>query len=160
MIDRTTNPHDVQLRFLGHASIYIKTPTVSIVTDPWFSPTGAFLHSWFQFPDNTGLDLAPVRNADFVIISHEHQDHFDIAFLRSLSPRTKIVIPEYRDEHFRTLVRGAVKNEVIVAPTKQPLRLSDDLTVWPVVQSVPIWDDCAFIFETPLGVVADVNDMK
>ena len=42
-----------KIKFLGHASIYIETPKVKIDTDPWFSKTGAFLHNWFQFPDNT-----------------------------------------------------------------------------------------------------------
>ena len=45
----------MEFKFLGHASIYIKTNKVSIVTDPWFSKKGAFLGSWYQFPDNTEI---------------------------------------------------------------------------------------------------------
>ena len=46
------------IKFLGHASVYIKTDKVSIVTDPWFSKSGAFQSSWFQFPDNTDIDFS------------------------------------------------------------------------------------------------------
>ena len=89
----------MEIKFYGHACIYIKTSSVSIVTDPWFSISGAFLSTWFQFPDNTELDLTPLRNADYVVLSHEHQDHFDINFLKTINPRTKIIIPKYTDSY-------------------------------------------------------------
>jgi L-ascorbate metabolism protein UlaG (beta-lactamase superfamily) len=44
-----------KIKFLGHASIYIETPKVSIVIVPWFSKSGAFLYNWFQFPDSTEI---------------------------------------------------------------------------------------------------------
>ena len=68
------------IKFLGHASIYIKTDTTSLVVDPWFSKGGAFLHTWFQYPDNTEIDFSWIQNLDYVCISHEHEDHFDLKF--------------------------------------------------------------------------------
>ena len=56
------------IKFLGHASIYIKTDTTSLVTDPWFSKNGIFLNSWFQFPDNTDIDLSWKDELDYVCI--------------------------------------------------------------------------------------------
>ena len=64
-------------------------------------PTGAFLGSWCQFPDNSGLDLDALRRSDFVLISHDHQDHFDLGFLRTLSPATVVVVPRYRHPYAR-----------------------------------------------------------
>lgn len=151
---------DVVIRFYGHACIYVQTPTASLVTDPWFSPRGAFLSTWHQFPRNDHLDLDPLRQADYVVLSHEHRDHFDVDFLQTLSPWTKIVIPKYTDDHLLSELNDYVKNEVIVAPSHQQLALSDDLRLTPVVQSVPIWDDCTLMIETPRCTIADVNDMK
>ena len=148
------------IKFNGHACIYIKTDNVSIVTDPWLSREGAFLSTWFQFPDNTQLDLEPMRNADYVILSHEHQDHFDINFLKTINPKTKIIIPKYTDSYLYDTLRGNLKNEIIVANSLQKIKLGPDVTFCPVVQSVPIWDDCTLIFETPEGTIVDVNDMK
>ncbi|OAI38670.1 hypothetical protein AYO38_02045 [bacterium SCGC AG-212-C10] len=149
----------MEVRFLGHASIYIKTEHVSIVTDPWFSRRGAFLWSWFQFPDNTELDLGFFKDVDYVVLSHEHQDHFDVPFLKTLSPATKVVIPQYTDTYLFDTLRANIANEVIVCPTLQKLQLGD-VTFRPVVQSVPFWDDCTLIFDTPDGTIIDVNDMK
>jgi len=148
------------IRFYGHACLYIKTPNASVVTDPWFSKEGAFLSTWFQFPDNTELDLTPVRNADYVILSHEHQDHFDLKFLKTLSHKTKIIIPKYTDSYLYDTLRDNLKNEIIVVNSLQKITLGSDITFCPVVQSVPIWDDCTLVFETPEGTIVDVNDMK
>ncbi|MGK2965769.1 MAG: MBL fold metallo-hydrolase [Tepidiformaceae bacterium] len=149
----------MEIRFLGHASIYMRTDRVSVVTDPWFSEDGAFLASWFQFPDNTTLDLGFLRDVDYVVLSHEHQDHFDLPFLRTLSPATRIVIPKYTDSYLVDTLRENLPNEVLVCPALQPVELGD-ITLWPVVQSVPYWDDCTLVFETPQGTIIDVNDMK
>ena len=75
----------MELKFFGHASVYIKTDKVSIVTDPWFSKKGAFLGSWYQFPDNTEIDFSWTKDLDYVCLSHEHEDHYDIEFLKSAS---------------------------------------------------------------------------
>ena len=82
--------------YCGHASFHILYGGVSVLVDPWLSATGAFLGSWCQFPDNSGLDLDALRRSDFVLISHDHEDHFDLDFLRTLSPATVVVIPRYR----------------------------------------------------------------
>lgn len=149
-----------EIRFYGHASIYVSTPTASLVTDPWFSSRGAFLSAWHQFPRNDHLDLEPLREVDYVVLSHEHRDHFDVDFLRTISPRTKIIIPKYTDTYLRDELLATVSNEVVVAASHEKIQLSEDLALTPVVQSVPIWDDCTLMIETPRGTIADVNDMK
>lgn len=151
---------DTVIRFYGHASIFVRTPTASLVTDPWFTSRGAFLSSWHQFPRNDHLDLAPLREVDYVILSHEHRDHFDVDFLRTLSPHTTIIIPKYTDDYLQSELEDNLSNEVVVAPSHQKIHLSTDLHVTPVVQSVPIWDDCTLVIETPRGTIVDINDMK
>lgn len=147
------------IKFYGHACIYIKTRNLSLVTDPWLSKDGAFLSSWFQFPDNTELDLTPIRNVDYVMLSHEHQDHFDLNFLKTLSPKTKIIIPKYTDLYLYDTLKQNLENEIIVVNSSQKIKLDNEITFCPVVQSVPHWDDCTLVFETPEGTIVDVNDM-
>lgn len=151
-------PHVI--RFYGHACIFVQTPTASMVTDPWFSAKGAFLSAWHQFPRNDHLDLTPLREVDYVVLSHEHRDHFDVDFLRTLSPHTTIIIPKYTDDYLLEELKSHVPNEVVVAPSHQRISLSEDLSLTPVVQSVPIWDDCTLVIETSQRTIADINDMK
>tara|TARA_R100001443_G_C3357784_1_gene178361 strand:- start:584 stop:2125 length:1542 start_codon:yes stop_codon:yes gene_type:complete len=147
------------IKYLGHASIYIEVGQTSIVTDPWFSKTGAFLASWHQFPENEDLDLDLVRDVDYVVLSHEHLDHFDIDFLKTINPNTKILIPTYKDKYLLNILLKELKNKVIEVDYKTKYTFCANFTALPLNQTVPIQMDCTWIFETPEGVVVDVNDM-
>ena len=45
----------MKIKFLGHASFLVEGKDECILTDPWFSNTGAFNYSWFQYPYNHHL---------------------------------------------------------------------------------------------------------
>ena len=148
------------IKFLGHASYYIKYGGTSLVTDPWFSKTGCFLAAWAQFPDNSDIDFSWVDDLDYVCITHEHADHFDLDFLSKLNSKTKIIVPKYEDRYLTVMLEKHIDNEIIEIPSRTRYKLNDQLTVCPVIQSVPIWDDSSYIFETPIGTLLDLNDMK
>src|SRR5262245_26670780 len=60
---------DVTLQFLNHASVKISTPSVTIVSDPWFSGS-IFNHGWDLLW--TSDAIAPLAaDTDFIWISHE-----------------------------------------------------------------------------------------
>ena len=71
----------MKITFIAQASILIETKDCRILTDPWYLGT-AFNDSWKLFPapewDNAILDTI-----DYLWISHEHPDHFNIPTLRS-----------------------------------------------------------------------------
>ena len=147
------------IKFLGHASVYIKTDKVSIVTDPWFSKKGAFQSSWFQFPDNTDIDFSWKDDLDYVCISHEHQDHFDLEFLKTLKSRTGIVIPNYVNKRFRDILMDNLDNDIFEVNSQQ-LFLLGDVEYYPLIQVPMGQDDAALIFRIDDEVVVDINDMK
>ena len=147
------------IKFFGHASIYIKTDKVSIVTDPWFSKKGAFQSTWFQFPDNTEIDFSWKDDLDYVCISHEHQDHCDLEFLKTLSVKTKIVIPNYVHKRFRDILIGNLQNDIIEVNSKQ-MHLLGDVEYYPLIQIPMGQDDAGLIFRVGGEIVVDLNDMK
>lgn len=83
----------MQITYLGHAGFCIETSSTIIIMDPWLSKYGAFDAAWFQYPQNHYLgdyihDLLDTTKKDkYIYISHEHKDHFDIDFLKSLKNR-------------------------------------------------------------------------
>ena len=83
----------MQITYLGHAGFLIETQQAILVTDPWLSPEGAFDSAWFQYPCNHHLGswvqqkLQRAEKQVFIYVSHEHRDHFDPAFLRTLPVR-------------------------------------------------------------------------
>lgn len=82
---------------LGHAGILVETDHGSIVCDPWFLP--AFIGSWFPFPrnDQLGDDLRQrIEQADYLYVSHLHNDHWDAPWLREhLRRDIGVLLPGY-----------------------------------------------------------------
>lgn len=98
----------MQITFLGHAGFLIETARSVVVLDAWLSPEGAFDSAWMQLPCNHHLAeqvrdrLTRTDKARFVYVSHEHRDHFDPAFLRSI-PRQDftVILPRFRRSALR-----------------------------------------------------------
>ena len=92
----------MDILYLGHAGFLVETPDCIIVMDPWLSAEGAFDSSWYQLPRNH--HLAPVvrdtlentAKPGYVYVSHEHRDHFDLAFLSTLPSNVTYLTPVYR----------------------------------------------------------------
>jgi len=61
--------------------------------DGWFSREGAFDASWYQLPSNHHLGDLDWTGISSAIISHEHMDHLDPAFLRSLPRSVPLHVP-------------------------------------------------------------------
>ncbi len=79
---------------LGHAGFYIETAKGSILCDPFFNP--AYFGSWYPFPANDQLDIAPYVNPDYLYLSHTHLDHFDEDFLRDhVSKDATVLLPDH-----------------------------------------------------------------
>ena len=84
----------MQITYLGHAGLYIKTRGGTILCDPWKNP--AYFDSWFVFPDNSGLDWDMYGQADYLYVSHLHQDHFDPELLSEhVSRAATVLLPDF-----------------------------------------------------------------
>jgi UDP-MurNAc hydroxylase len=88
--------------------------------DPWLSPEGAFDSAWFQFPRNHDLaplvigKLADSKKERFVYVSHEHQDHFDVGFLRQLNcPDLTFIVPRFQRAALRSAI-AALRPKAII----------------------------------------------
>ena len=76
------------LKFLNHASYLLESAKSILLFDPWYEK-GAFNNGWqlyyqeikneevVKFLKNSGKEI-------YIWISHEHSDHFNIPFIKSL----------------------------------------------------------------------------
>ncbi len=118
----------MQITYLGHAGFLVETADAIIVMDPWLSPGGAFDSAWFQFPRNHHLaawveeKLEQRGKAKYIYISHEHKDHFDAAFLRSLSSQDfHLITPKFR--------RSALRDVLSKFPSRGVMACEDGQTI-------------------------------
>jgi len=80
---------EVELTFVGHASVMLTTASQRVLTDPWLTDRLFGLRR-FAAPS-----LAPVDAADvsLVLISHAHPDHLHLPSLDRLPRTATVVVP-------------------------------------------------------------------
>ena len=110
---------------LGHAGLRIDGPGVRVLADPWLSPGGAFLGSWFPFPDNAHLLTPEVLDVDLVVVSHEHLDHLDLDLIASLRRDVPVVVPRYPSTIMERRLRAIGRTRIVVLDAWQRYPLGD-----------------------------------
>jgi L-ascorbate metabolism protein UlaG (beta-lactamase superfamily) len=114
---------DDGLYYLSHASILAKLSGKNFLFDPVLAKP-PHLGSWLFYPEMK-ID-ACLLDVDAVFISHQHQDHFDVDFLKQLPEKTEIYIVAGRPQFSKML-----KNEGIVyieIPENQIFELGGGVT--------------------------------
>ena len=146
---------------LGHAGLRIETSHLRLLCDPWLSRGGAFLGSWFQFPDNTHLATPTILDCDWVAVSHEHLDHLDLDLLATLPDHVRVVIPRYPSSALRVRLTRAGIHNVVEVDAWQRLQLNlhgDWLTVIP--EQSPMCHDAAILVVADGYAVMHTNDAR
>ncbi len=77
----------VEVTFVGHATVLIEIGGVRVLTDPFLRPRIGPLQRHGPVPDPSSLE------ADVVLVSHGHRDHFDRRSIEALPGRPVIVVP-------------------------------------------------------------------
>jgi UDP-MurNAc hydroxylase len=73
---------ELKIQLLSHSCVLVETADCKILADPWFV-SRVFNNSWTLFPE-PHYDESMLKDVDYLWISHEHPDHFNIPTLRML----------------------------------------------------------------------------
>jgi L-ascorbate metabolism protein UlaG (beta-lactamase superfamily) len=82
----------MQVTMIGHSTVLIETGAQKILTDPYFGLWGHIAYARLAPPAKTREEL---RDVDLVLISHNHWDHTDRAFLRALRRGVPVLAPSW-----------------------------------------------------------------
>ena len=98
------------LQTLGHASLLLKSTQGKpyIITDPWITGSTYWRSWWLQnYPDKTQLNS--ITDIPYAYITHEHPDHFSIAFYKKYSKlfpaSLKILFQKTRDNRLVSFIK-------------------------------------------------------
>jgi UDP-MurNAc hydroxylase len=110
----------------GHTGLRVETPDLRLLCDPWVSAGGAYLGSWFPFPDNSHLRAVPeLWETERVAVSSAHADHMDLAFLSGLDDGVQVVIPAYPSSALRDQLSAAGVKNIVEVEGWERLPLND-----------------------------------
>ena len=145
---------------LGHAGLRIDGPGVRVLADPWLSPGGAFLGSWFPFPDNAHLLTPEVLDVDLVVVSHEHLDHLDLDLIASLPETVPVVVPRYPSTIMERRLRAIGRTRIVVLDAWQRYALNDHDWLTVIPEQCPMSHDSAVLFMISGHSVMHTNDAR
>jgi UDP-MurNAc hydroxylase len=147
------------VRALGHAGLQIDGPGVRLLADPWVSSTGAFLGSWFPFPDNSHVHTPELYDADVVVVSHEHLDHLDLGFLAGLPAGVPVVVPRYPSTILQRRLAAIGRDRVVTLDAWSRFPLPGGwLTVIP--EQCPMSHDSAVLVHLAGHTILHTNDAR
>ncbi len=96
----------MKITIIGHSTVLIETADTKILTDPYLGTWGNPAYARIAPPARTREELKAVN---LVLVSHNHWDHTDPRFFRSLPASTPVIAP--RGSGWLTRLKGA-KNVV------------------------------------------------
>jgi UDP-MurNAc hydroxylase len=151
------------IEFLGQActSLRCHRTGIEIVSDPWFSGP-AHLNSWHAFPEWTPEEMERLRDridgATHIYLSHEHADHFDPQFLRTLNRKT-ILVGDFQNERFRKELQNLASiHEIRYCRHGEILQLGDFVSAQLFMQQPAFRTDSILLVQTADGCVLNAND--
>lgn len=161
------NADDFSITFIGHATVLIQICGLNIITDPFFSNrTSPVSFAGPKRVRQPGIALKDLPPIDFILLSHNHYDHLDLAALAELHDRFEPVI-------ITPLGNGAIvnktglKHQIAEADWGDTVFLNKAMKVtltparhWSKRtfkdRNMALWS--AFLLETPFGPVYFAGD--
>lgn len=124
----------IEVDFVGHATLLVRTADVNCLFDPVLFET--FHEGLFEIYPPRTVRITEMPVPDMVVLTHRHNDHFDIRSLRALPTRNHIVIPD--DALLREVVQRIGFKEITVVRDWDTLLIGEtELLFTPSMLKVP-----------------------
>ena len=130
------------LFYMGHASILAVFSGKKILFDPVIL-SKPYANSWAFFPAQVADQS--VFEVDAVVVSHIHQDHYDLEYLKALNGKARIVVVGGRPSFIEDLRLNGVKNLLIVEP-ESVTEILDGVRMYGVTHESNGIDSSAIVF--------------
>ncbi|MBT8208648.1 MAG: MBL fold metallo-hydrolase, partial [Acidimicrobiia bacterium] len=150
----------MRISSIGHAGFEIRSGSATILVDPWFSPEGAFLGSWFPYPNNEHLLERDIFSPDAIVISHEHLDHVDPWFLARVPRNVPVFIPKYPSQALPTKILSGGERRITEVEEWVETEVAPGLRVFFISEESPMNHDSAMVIRTDEKVLLNLNDAR
>ncbi len=149
----------MQIQLVSHASVLIRTEDVQIWTDPWL--TGKVFNNSWTLLHAPAWDPAWLDSIDYIWISHEHPDHFNIPTLRALPEafkrRVTVLFQSSNSDKMFAALRRLGFAHTLALPHRQILALHGRTRVY--CYQIGQMDSCLAVLGDDTSVL-NINDAE
>ncbi len=149
----------MQVQLVSHASVLIRTADTQIWTDPWLT-SKVFNNSWTLLVP-PAWDPALLDTIDYLWISHEHPDHFNIPTLRALpdafKKRVVVLFQASNSDKMFTALRKFGFADTQALPHRRIVQLRGDTRVY--CHQIGQMDSCLAVLAHGHSVL-NINDAE
>jgi UDP-MurNAc hydroxylase len=138
----------MRVTYYGQACTLVEAGGLKILTDPWLTE-GAYQGTWFHTHVLADAGVTPQtfpKDIDYLFLSHEHQDHLDVATLKHFSAQTPILICRYPSAKFRDYVKSLGFTNIREFSSGECIDLGDGVTAT-IFNTVEYTNDSAILIE-------------
>jgi UDP-MurNAc hydroxylase len=138
----------VRLTYYGQACTLTEAGGVKILADPWLTE-GAYHSTWFHTHLLADAGVSPEsfpKDIDYLFLSHEHQDHLDVATLKHFRRDIPLLICRFSSSKFRKYLESLGFSNIRELASGEPLRVGDGVDVT-IFQTAEYTNDAAILIE-------------
>jgi len=151
----------MRVTYFGQACTLIEAGGIRILTDPWLTE-GAYQGTWFHTHLLAEAGVTPERfpkNIDYLFLSHEHQDHMDVATLKHFRPDIPLLICRFSTSKFHRYLRQIGFTNIRELESGECLDLGNDVKL-SIYRTVEYTNDSAILVDHAGTRVFNETDCK
>lgn len=145
---------NLEIEFISHASLKLTTQQVKIITDPWISETTYWGH-WIRWP-NLAISKE-VLDVDYIVLTHEHPDHFHPDSLNLFSRETQVIFPDFISGRIPKKLNEMGFKNLHSVPFDEPFQLEDEIELI-YLRPSSRWEDSVSLLNVAGFRWLNVND--
>ena len=138
----------MRVTYYGQACTLTEAGGLKIVTDPWLTE-GAYQGTWFHTHVLADAGITPEtfpKDIDYLFLSHEHQDHMDVATLKHFPRETPILVCRYPSPKFRDYLKSLGFTNIREFPSGESIDLGNGVSAT-IFNTVEYTNDSAILIE-------------
>ena len=144
-----------KITLVSNACLLIEWNGKNILTDPWIEGPAVYA-SWIHYPP-TKLQVKDLPKIDFILISHEHSDHFNEKTLSLMNKDIHVYVPHNKTGRLEQRAKNLGFNNVFSIPSEEATNLTDDIKLI-FFKSNSLWNDSIIYLQLGNFKILDVND--
>jgi CMP-N-acetylneuraminate monooxygenase len=135
----TNPPKDLVIKVLSHACLLLEYNGFKLLIDPWLFGN-AYYDSWKLYPEAKLSDFDV--EADAIIITHPHPDHFHLQTLQQLKSQIPVFFPNFQSRIIEDGLNQINRINCFEVPWRESYSFNENIS-FQFLQPRSLWEDSA-----------------